>query len=467
MKKLSPVSIDDTNSHCSVPCFAHFVVPPRAAYLKTAQEVDARGIAIFSFPPEFEEGIENLFYQEWDRQTLGFYELSHEAVFTTLNSVNRRLGESLEMLVPTSDDADFVAHGSVPYEQSITAFAFSKPSGAGGKTKSSDGKQAASPRRKSTNPSKAYTPTDTAWKGIWQGIMNIHSGYDRKNPMPTLDELADKLTLFHQHVKNEDFKLNLSKAPCLKVLDIPQYKEKLASDTADCIDVEVADWLQELQPPILVVRGRNGGGNGAKKQKRGEPRISGDPIDEDALDEIPLQSLFDLSAGVSTMAKEFNGLAAKVRFLDTVSKKTGTTMAERKEEVDGRLFLLEKSWDRVSVLEQRAPLFDTAHTTAEMNSLKEQLASAKAQLDSAHAHAQQNQIVFGSLATTLQLTRVLLNEKSAPDERAMHDLLSAPLFSQIINMVNNLWGWTTAQKISIYGAFLHIPAFKTEYDKLI
>ena len=96
MKKLSPVSIDDTNSHCSVPCVAHFVVPPRAAYLKNAQEVDARGIAIFSFPPEFEEAIENLFYQEWDRQTLGFYELSHEAVFTTLNSVNRRLGESLE-----------------------------------------------------------------------------------------------------------------------------------------------------------------------------------------------------------------------------------------------------------------------------------------------------------------------------------------------------------------------------------
>ena len=449
-----------------------FVVPPRAAYLKNAQEIDARGIAIFAFPPLFHEAIENLFYQEWERQTLGNgYQLSHEAVFTTLNSVNRRLGESLEMLVHTSDDADFVAHGSVPYEQSSTAFAFAKPSGAGGKTKSSDGKQASSPRRNSTahstNPARVYTATDTAWKGIWQGIMNIWTGVDRESTLPTLDELVDKLTLFHQHVKNEDFKLNLSKAPCLKVLDIPQYKEKLASDTADCIDVEVADWLQELQPPILVVRGRNGGGNGAKKQKRGEPRISGDTIDEDALDEIPLQSLFDLSAGVSTMAKEFNGLAAKVRFLDTVSKKTGETMAIRKDEVDGRLSVLEKSWDRVTVLEQRAPLFDTAHTTAEMNSLKEQLASAKAQLASAHAHAQQNEIVFGSLATTLQLTRVLLNEKSAPDERAMHDLLSAPLFSQIINMVNNLWGWTTAQKISIYGAFLHIPAFKTEYDKLI
>ena len=180
MKKLSPVSIDDTNSHCSVPCFAHFVVPPRAAYLKNAQEVDARGIAIFSFPPEFEEAIENLFYQEWDRQTLGFYELSHEAVFTTLNSVNRRVGESLDMLVQTSDDAAFVAPGSVPYEQSITAFAFAKPSGAGGKTKSSDGKQSSSPRRNSTahstNLARVYTATDTAWKGIWQGIMNIYSG---------------------------------------------------------------------------------------------------------------------------------------------------------------------------------------------------------------------------------------------------------------------------------------------------
>ena len=112
MKKLSPVSIDDTNSHCSVPCVAHFVVPPRAAYLKNAQEVDARGIAIFAFPPLFHEAIENLFYQEWERQTLGNdYQLSHEAVFTTLNSVNRRVGESLEMLVQTSDDAAFVAHG--------------------------------------------------------------------------------------------------------------------------------------------------------------------------------------------------------------------------------------------------------------------------------------------------------------------------------------------------------------------
>ena len=135
-QQLSPVSIDDTNSHCSVPCVAHFVVPPRAAYLKNAQEIDARGIAIFAFPPLFHEAIENLFYQEWERQTVGNgYQLSHEAVFTTLNSVNRRVGESLEMLVQTSDDAAFVAHGSVPYEQSITAFAFAKPSGAGGKTK--------------------------------------------------------------------------------------------------------------------------------------------------------------------------------------------------------------------------------------------------------------------------------------------------------------------------------------------
>ena len=225
--------------------------------------------------------------------------------------------------------------------------------------------------------------------------------------------------------------------------------------------------MQDLQSPIPVVRGRNGGGSGAKKRKRGEPRISEDAIDEDALDELPLQSMFDLAGGVSTMAKELNGLAAKVRFLDTVSKKTGTTMAERKEEVDGRLFFLEKSWDRVSVLEQRAPLFDTAHTTAEMNSLKEQLASANAQLASAHAHMQQNVIVFGTLATCLQVTRVLLNDKSVPEERVTHDLISASLFTQIINMVNNLWGWTTAQKISIYGAFLHIPAFKTEYDKLI
>ena len=77
--------------------------------------------------------------------------------------------------------------------------------------------------------------------------MNIWTGADRASTMPTLDDVVDKLTLFHQHVKDTEFVLKLSKAPCLKVLDIPQYKEKLTSETADCIDVEVADWLQELQ----------------------------------------------------------------------------------------------------------------------------------------------------------------------------------------------------------------------------
>jgi hypothetical protein len=45
-------------------------------------------------------------------------------------------------------------------------------------------------------------------------------------------------------------------------------------------------------------------------------------------------------------------------------------------------------------------------------------------------------------------------------------MISAPLFSQIINMVNNLWQWTTEQKLSIYGAFEDLPAFKKEQDKL-
>ena len=134
MKKLSPVSIDDTNSHCSVPCFAHFVVPPRAAYLKSAQEVDATGAAYFAFPRAFHEAIENLNYQEWERHVHGNgYKLSHEAVFTTLDSVNRRHGESLDILVQASDDTSFLAHGSASYEQSITAFAFAtNPQGAGG-----------------------------------------------------------------------------------------------------------------------------------------------------------------------------------------------------------------------------------------------------------------------------------------------------------------------------------------------
>ena len=94
-----------------------------------------------------------------------------------------------------------------------------------------------------------------------------------------------------------------------------------------------------------------------------------------------------------------------------------------------------------------------------MNSLRAKLASAK-------AHADQNAIVFGTLAAALQQTRIVLENNSTDVERKRFDNLSAPLFSQIINMVNNLWTWTTEQKLSIYGAFEEIPAFKKEHDKL-
>ncbi len=98
-----------------------------------------------------------------------------------------------------------------------------------------------------------------------------------------------------------------------------------------------------------------------------------------------------------------------------------------------------------------------------MNSLRAKLASAK-------AHADQNAIVFGTLAAalqqTMQQTRIVLENNSTDVERKRFDNLSAPLFSQIINMVNNLWTWTTEQKLSIYGAFEDIPAFKKEHDKL-
>ena len=121
--------------------------------------------------------------------------------------------------------------------------------------------------------------------------------------------------------------------------------------------------------------------------------------------------------------------------------------------------------DRVRALENSAlvasnppcpPLIDHE---AEMNSLRAQLASAK-------AHADQNAIVFGTLASALQQTRIVLETNSTDVERKRFEQISAPLFSQIINMVNNLWQWTTEQKLSIYGAFEDIPAFKKEQDKL-
>ena len=158
------------------PCSAHFGVPPRAAYLESAQELDANGCAFFASPLGFPEALDRLLYQEWEQhEEANGYTLKHEALFTTLDNVNRRNGESLNIPVQFSDQAAFLTHASAPCEQSITAFAFSTHAtqSANGRSKPSSGSKEKAPRKASAARSfKVFHATDTAWKGVWQKVMN-------------------------------------------------------------------------------------------------------------------------------------------------------------------------------------------------------------------------------------------------------------------------------------------------------
>ncbi len=90
------------------PCSAHFGVPPRAAYLESAQELDANGCAFFASPLGFPEALDRLLYQEWEQhEEANGYTLKHEALFTTLDNVNRRNGESFNIPVHFSDQPAF------------------------------------------------------------------------------------------------------------------------------------------------------------------------------------------------------------------------------------------------------------------------------------------------------------------------------------------------------------------------
>jgi len=98
----------------------------------------------------------------------------------------------------------------------------------------------------------------------------------KNETLPTIDDLVEKITVFHKHVTAEPplFKIVLSKAPFLKVLQLPKYKDQLNSGQA--IDLDVADWVEDmLQPKEQMVRGRNipSGSDRARKRSKGDEAL--------------------------------------------------------------------------------------------------------------------------------------------------------------------------------------------------
>jgi len=433
--------------------------------LESAQDLDASGCAFFASPPGFPEALERLLYQEWEQhEQVNGYQLKHEALFTTLDNVNRRNGEFLNIPVKFSDQAAFLTHASASCEQSITAFAFSTHAtqSANGRSKPLSGSKASGSKASGSKAKasaarsavKVFHATDTAWKGVWQSLMNASQ---RNETLPTIDDLVEKITVFHNHVTAVPprFKIELSKAPLLKVLQLPKYKGQL--NEGSVIDVEVAEWLEEMLESKVRVRNLPSGDRARKRPKGGE-----EALEESMEDAISAQELY---AAVSQPPVLLTAASNKITQMNSTLNKMGTKVMEL-EVAEHRLTIKASSLDdRIRALESSAlvalnppwpPLIDNE---AEMNSLRAQLASAK-------AHADQNAIVFGTLASALQQTRIVLETNSTDVERKRFEQISAPLFSQIINMVNNLWQWTTEQKLSIYGAFEDIPAFKKEQDKL-
>lgn len=83
-------------------------------------------------------------------------------------------------------------------------------------------------------------------------------------------------------------------------------------------------------------------------------------------------------------------------------------------------------------------------------------------------------MLVGILGTVFSQTRTLLTmaqgqaaiqtgNSTAPAIN-LADNLTAPMYTQIITMVNDTWAWTNLQKRSFYGSFQQIPVFKTEYE---
>ena len=288
---------------------------PRAEYLQSAHETSAGGKTNFAVPSGLHQGIEELFYQEWQMSTdFHKYKLDHEPLFSTLLQVNRKDGENLDIYVTVADEAEFLLTGSVDYCYSITAFAMhgtparKPPAGRGNGT----GKTTA------RKPNKKVM-TDIAWKGVWQGIMDKSKVY---SALPAYGDVLENLKSFHSDISSGVIVVNLCLAPFKKVIALDKYEAKIGAEE---LDDAIKEWLAGLKfkpEPKKRVRASStpsrrrsvAGGSGGSRKRSGPPLPEAEASDADSEEhEEELESVNEILEDFDD--KQIATLRAEVRTL--------------------------------------------------------------------------------------------------------------------------------------------------------
>jgi hypothetical protein len=438
------------------------VCTPHAEYLQSAHASGTNGEAIYAVPGQLDDKIEDLFYEEWNISTKFFlYYLQHEPLFTTLDSVNRLTGESLDIYVCAAHDAEFHATGSVDYMDSITAFAISQ----GRPTRKRSGPSSAKHAATTAKPPKERTVTDGGWKGVWQGIMER---YGKRQTLPPLNEVVEKLKLFHSD--SLSFKSDqpaVSFAPFKKVILLEKYKDKLDEETlGDAID----SWLEGIFKKSLPKK------RPSANLKRRRDAASGSVADTDERDDHLVDDEDELDASRELMDALDNKRMASLRADITKMSSKLTSVDTKTESLDARVTnLAETCADLESTSRLQVSALGDRAATITLTEHQKLLAEKDELITTAKKHEGENRMLIGILGTVFSQTRTLLSMATMANQATgnttavattLADELTAPMYTQIITMVNDTWAWTPAQKRSIYGAFQQIAVFKTEYEKV-
>ena len=421
----------------------------------------------FAGPDNLGNELDKLNYAEWHFSgEHAKYKLDHEPLFAVVDHVNRYDGEKLDMLVSVKDQPEFLETGSFDYLKSITSFAFDNP---GSKLP----KLATNPRS-ADGKSTGVTPTDTAWKGVWQGIM---SRYEHTATLPSASDVRNKIKMFRSHIIGK--KLNppakLCFAPFRKVMAIDGF-------VVTQLDDETKEWVEEIctrlprAPPAprrltaeSTSRKRANPGSGPtarSKSPRGRDVALASELGESDDEEYDITDVREIVDGFMS-PQDGQRLNSKINTAAAV-------LDGRMDKMDTRIQKLEDNTGSTKGNQQQAGV-----------DLAVQAAQAKAhatmgdKLSAAQKHMEQTQTLIGTLGTAMQLTRVILTSQasidrfsSAPGQAdgasvTLADQLTAPQYSQIINLVNDVWCWKPSQKRAFYGAFKSIPVFNDEYDKVV
>jgi len=149
-----------------------------------------------------------------------------------------------------------------------------------------------------------------------------------------------------------------------------------------------------------------------------------------------------------------------------------TSVDTKTESLDARVTnLAETCADLESTSRLQVSALGDRAATITLTEHQKLLAEKDELITTAKKHEGENRMLIGILGTVFSQTRTLLSmatmaNQATGNTTALADELTAPMYTQIITMVNDTWAWTPAQKRSIYGAFQQIAVFKTEYEKV-